>query len=143
MDSLPKYSEYSVNELKEALETIDRTRFPDRGAIIENELNSRNNSFTINKKVSLTLNDSPINAFTRTDAKVAHFIIRVWCLGLFYLPASKFYAVHPNHPIYDRKLGEITFDSHPIAYSIEIGLSVLLAIVLILAFVFNPFKYKK
>lgn len=143
MDPSPNYSEYSVSELKEALETIDKTRFPDRTAIIENELKTRISSLTKSETVLTERNDKSINAFTSGDAKVAHFIIRLWCVGLFYFPVSKFYAAYQNLPIYKRKIGEITFDSHPVAYSLEIGISFLFAVLLILAFAFNPFKYKK
>lgn len=37
----PNYSEYSISELKESLQTIDKEAFPERTAKIINELSSR------------------------------------------------------------------------------------------------------
>jgi hypothetical protein len=144
----PNYSTYSDSELKEALDSIDKSLFCERTNQIQAELNRRTSKRQIAvehvTQVKATDNKSKVpSILTKTDSKIVHFIIRVWCVILFYLPAVDFYEIITVGTTYARRHGTITFDSNPLIFSIEVAKSVFLAVLLILGFFKNPMTLGK
>lgn len=144
-DLRPNYSSYSEQELHEALETIDKVRFPDRVLEIRRELSNRENPTNATNKESGSNSKSTNvpNILTKTDGKIFHFIIRVWCLILIYLPASRLYEAYLYGTIYRRRYGDVAFFSDPLTFSLEVLKSVIFAGILIFAFFKNPFSLFK
>lgn len=144
----PNYSTYSVSELKEALESIDKSLFPERVNQIQSELNKRTSKSQMKgdqTKQNEAMGSKPKvpNILTKTDSKIVHFIIRVWCIILFYLPAVDLHEIFTVGTTYARRHGTITFDSDPFIFSIEVLKSVFLAVLLFIGFVKNPMELGK
>ena len=138
-DLKPDYSSYSVAELNEAKESVDKLQFPERFA----ERGVGNPEATnVQKSAENPVKKVP-NILTKTDSKIIHFIIRVWCIILFYLPASDLHEVFMEGTTYARRLGTISYDSNPISFSIEVAKSIVLAGLLIFAFIKNPLALGK
>lgn len=131
----PDYKNYSTSELKEAMGSIDRVSYPKRFKTIESELLKR-------QPVVVNEENPAVSIVTKTDGKIVHFIIRLWCVGLFYLPYSDLYEAYFEGTTYTRHHGLITYSSEPILFTIEIGQSIFFAAILILGFIKNPFDYK-
>ena len=145
-DLKPDYSSYSVAELNEARESIDKHQFPERLAEIQSELAQRgvDNPETTNVQKSVKKPVEKVhNILTKTDSKIIHFIIRVWCIVLFYLPASDLHEIFMEGTTYARRLGTISYDSNPISFSIEVAKSIILSGFLIFEFVKNPLALGK
>jgi len=145
-DLKPDYSSYSVAELNEARESIDKLQFPERLAEIQSVLAQRGvgnpETTNVQKSVKNPVKKVP-NILTKTDSKIIHFIIRVWCIVLFYLPASDFHEIFMEGTTYARRLDTISYDSNPISFSIEVAKSIILAGLLIFGFVKNPLAWGK
>ncbi|MEC8965240.1 MAG: hypothetical protein VX649_13155 [Pseudomonadota bacterium] len=145
-DLKPDYSSYSVAELNEARETVDKLQFPERFAEIQSELAERGvgnpEATNAQKSAENTVKKVP-NILTKTDSKIIHFIIRVWCIILFYLPASDLHEVFMEGTTYARRLGTISYESNPFSFSIEVAKSIVLAGLLIFGFIKNPLALGK
>ncbi|WP_371189195.1 hypothetical protein [Thalassotalea maritima] len=140
----PDYKNYSTSELKEAMGSIDRGSYPERFKTIESELLKRqpvvvNEENPIQEK---SIEKPAVSIVTKTDGKIVHFIIRLWCVGLFYLPYTDLYDAYFEGTTYTRYHGLITYSSDPMLFTIEIGKSIFFAAILILGFIKNPFDYK-
>ncbi|WP_124916998.1 hypothetical protein [Alteromonas flava] len=127
------------------METIDKVRLPDRVIEIKRELSKRENQVKATNKeiVSNSKRNNVPNILTKTDGKIVHFIIRVWCLILIYFPTSRLYEAYLYGTIYYRRYGDIAFFDDPLAFSLEVFQSVLFAGLLIFAFIKNPFSLFK
>ncbi|MBO1254823.1 hypothetical protein J3L16_03860 [Alteromonas sp. 5E99-2] len=147
-DFQPNYSTYSYFELKEALESIDKSLFSERANQIQAELDKRTSKSQMvgDHAEQIKATDNKLktpNILTKTDSKIVHFIIRVWCMILFYLPAVELYEIITVGTTYARRHGTITFDSDPFIFSIEVVKSLIFAVLLVLGFFKNPMMLGK
>tara|TARA_R110002167_G_C12628710_1_gene647420 strand:+ start:60 stop:515 length:456 start_codon:yes stop_codon:yes gene_type:complete len=142
-DLPPNYSSYSNGELLEALGAIDKSQFPERVSEIKAELSKRKTQTeaTIKQKPLKNESSHVPNILTKTDGKIVHFIIRVWCIGLIYFPSSRLCEAFTAGTIYVKRHGDMTLAGEPIIFSFEVFKSVAVAVVLIFCFVKNPFSF--
>ncbi|QHJ10506.1 hypothetical protein FX988_00720 [Paraglaciecola mesophila] len=140
----PDYKNYSTAELEEAMGSIDRASYPERFKTIESEL-LKSQPVVVNEENPIqekSIEKPTVPIVTKTDGKIVHFIIRLWCVGLFYIPYNDLYEAYFEGTTYTRHHGLITYSSEPILFTIEIGKSIFFAAILILGFIKNPFDYK-
>lgn len=83
-----------------------------------------------------------MNIVTKTDSKIVHFIIRVWCLIFMYMPGSDLYRAYTEHVVYYKRRGLISLSEEPSLFWWSVGYDLLLASILIAVIIKNPFDYK-
>ncbi|OJF70348.1 hypothetical protein BK026_17070 [Alteromonas sp. V450] len=81
----PDYSRYSIRDLREALESIDKEAYPERTKLIQQQLSQRNNSETFNTQTDA-------NKLEKEVSPTSQFLLIIIALFFTWLAFNAVYS---------------------------------------------------